>query len=402
MPRLTRALRNAALGALAAGLVGGTALYFGAPHPPRPPERVRDAAELDDYLARLVASGNPPGLSAAVVKDGRVAYERAFGLADGPRGVAATPDTAYHWWSMTKIPTAMAVLKLAEADKLGLDAPVTAYLPWFEVEYPSARSPVVTVRHLLTHSSGLPDTMPAMIGWIHHDEAPRDQTALAKEHLPSYKKLRFEPGSDAAYSNLNYVVLGAVIEQVTGRPYERYVVDEVLRPLGMAHTDFVYTPELAAHEAAGSLPVVHFYTPLLPFLLDARTLVRERRAGLFWLNRVYIDTTPPSGLIGSAREVTRLMLAYLEGGELDGKRALSAAAVRAMTYEGRVGDRGLGWAVGEESGRPYLQHPGGGPGFATVMRLYPEERLGVVVLANGTDLDYDGLAGLLASLQWSR
>ena len=107
MPRLTRALRNAALGALAAGLVGGTALYFGAPHPPRTPERVRDAAELDDYLARLVASGNPPGLSAAVVKDGRVAYERAFGLADGPRGVAATPDTAYHWWSMSKIPTAM-------------------------------------------------------------------------------------------------------------------------------------------------------------------------------------------------------------------------------------------------------------------------------------------------------
>jgi CubicO group peptidase (beta-lactamase class C family) len=301
VPRLTRVLWTAALGAAAVGLVGGTALYLAAPHPPRTPDRLRDAAELDGYLARLVASGNPPGLSAAVVKDGRVVYERAFGLGDGPRGVAATPDTVYHWWSMTKIPTAMAVMQLASADRLGLDAPVTAYLPWFEVEYPSARSTAVTVRHLLTHSSGLPDTMPSMIGWVHHDAAPRDQTALARRHLSAHRKLRFEPGSDAAYSNLNYIVLGALIEQVTGRPYERYVVDEVLRPLGMARTDFVYTPELAAHEAAGSLPVVHVYTPLLPFLLDARALVRERRGGLLWLNRVYVDANPPSGLIGPAR-----------------------------------------------------------------------------------------------------
>ena len=402
--RLRPVLRRVAVGGLGLGLGGAAALALAAPRPPRTPRRVGDLAALEAFLQRLVASGSPPGLSLAVVKDGRVAYDRAFGTADGPRGIAATPDTVYHWWSMTKIPTAIATLQLAAGDALRLDAPVADYLPWFDVRYPPPGGPparpAVTARHLLTHSSGLPDPMPAMIGWVHHDDAGRDQTALTRRRLPRYARLRFAPGSRAAYSNLNYMVLGAAIEAVSGLPYERYVRERVLRPLGMGRTDFAYTPPLAAHEAAGSLPVVHRYTPLLPLLLDARALVRERRGRLLWLRRVYPDAAPPSGLLGPAPDAARLLLAYLAGGALDGARVLSPEGVRAMTYEGRVGGRGLGWAVRRAGGRLHLQHPGGGPGFATLMRVYPEERLGVVVLANGTDLDYDGLADLLASLAW--
>ena len=394
------ALRRAGLGALAVGLAGGVVLSVAAPRPPRTPRRVRDVAELEAFLQRLVGSGNPPGLSVAVVKDGRLAYGRGFGTADGPHGVAATPETVYHWWSMTKIATAVAVLQLAERGQLGLDAPVAGYLPWFAVDQRSRSSPAITVRHLLNHSSGLPDPMPAMIGWVHYDDAGRDQTELAKQKLARYTHLRFAPGSNAAYSNLNYLLLGAVIEAVSGRTYERYLVEEVLQPLGMRRTEFVYSRALREHAAAGSLPVVHYYTPLLPFLLDARALVRERQGRLLWLRRVYLDATPSSGLIGSAADVARLMLAYLGGGELDGGRVLSGESVRRMTYEGHVGSHGLGWFVRRSGGRLHLQHPGGGPGFATIMRLYPEEGLGVVALANGTDLDYDGLADLLGSMHW--
>lgn len=268
------------------------------------------------------------------------------------------------------------------------------------MDVPSPSSPPITVRHLLNHSSGLPDTIPAIFGWVHHDDSSSDQTELAKRHLPQYKRLRFEPGTSSAYSNLNYLLLGGVIEAASGQSYERYVVEQVLPPIGMERTGFVYTPALAAREAAGSLPVAHLYTPLLPFLLDVGARVRERQGRLFWLQRVYLDTTPPLGLIGSAREAARLMLAYLGGGELDGTRLLSPESVRLMTHESRLGSRGIGWAVYQEQARLYLQHPDGDPGFATMMRLYPEERLGIVVLANGTDLDYDGLAGLLASMDW--
>jgi CubicO group peptidase (beta-lactamase class C family) len=396
----TRALRTVALGTLAAGAAFGSGLYLAMPHPPRTPRQVRTVAELQAFLEALVASGNPPGLSVVVVKDGAVAYERAFGMADGPRGLPATPDTVYHWWSMTKIPTAMAAMQLAERGTLRLDAPVVDYLPWFAVDARSPSSPKITIRHLLNHSSGLPNPMPAMIGWLHYDDAGRDQSALTRRRLPSYRRLRFEPGSDAAYSNLNYMVLGAVIEAASGMPYERYVVEQVLRPLGMQQTDFAYTPTLAAHEAAGSVPVVHYYTPLLPFLLDVRALVRERQDRLLWLRRLYLDATPPSGLIGSASDIGRLMRAYLDGGEMDGARVLTPEAVRQMNDDGHVGTRGLGWALGNSNGRLHLQHPGGGPGFATIMRVYPRERLGLSVLANGTDLDYNGLAELLASLEW--
>jgi len=107
-------------------LVSG--LYAFAPHPPPTPRRVKDIAEMESYLNRLVASGNPPGLSVVVVKDGMLVYNRAFGYADGPRGELATPNTVYHWWSMTKIPTAMAIMQLQEQGNLSLDDAVTQYL----------------------------------------------------------------------------------------------------------------------------------------------------------------------------------------------------------------------------------------------------------------------------------
>ena len=98
--------------------------------------------ELESYLDRLVSSGNPPGLSLVVVKDGNIVYNNAFGYADGPNRVKADTDTVYHWWSMTKIPTAIAIMQLREQGKLDLDDAVTEYLPWFDVTYPSETSPV--------------------------------------------------------------------------------------------------------------------------------------------------------------------------------------------------------------------------------------------------------------------
>jgi CubicO group peptidase (beta-lactamase class C family) len=200
---------------------------------------------------------------------------------------------------MTKIPTAVAVMQLQEQGKLTLDDEVTEILPWFEVKYPSGTSPAITVRHLLQHSSGLPDPIPAMIGWVHYTNTAYDQTEVLKKYMPEFNTLQFEPGTQAVYSNLNYMVLGAVIEAVSGQKYETYITEQILQPLGMSQTSFVYLPAMAEHEAAGTLPVVHMYTPLLPTLLDLDALVRERDGKLLWLNRFSIEATPSTGLIGS-------------------------------------------------------------------------------------------------------
>lgn len=366
----------------------GIGLYLLAPHPPRTPKRVATVAELESYLQTLTESDDPPGLSLAVVKDGELVYSGAFGLADGVNQINATPDTVYHWWSMTKMATAVSILQLHEQGKLHLDDPVTDYLPYFEVEYPSSDSPPITIRQLLNHSSGLPDSMPAMMGWIHVEDESYNQTELLKTQLPNFNRLKFAPGSDNAYSNLGYIVLGVIIENVTGERYESVVVEQVLRPLGMTQTDFIYTDDLSQHEAVGSHPMVHLFTPLLPFFVDMEMLVRERVGTRYWFNRFYIDATPPTGLIGPATDAAKLMLALQDGGGL-----LSADSIELMRTSG--GKRPLGWA---EFGDDWVQHRGGGPGFASIMRLYPNESLGIVIIANGTNLDSENLVELVAGL----
>jgi len=369
-----------------------------APKPPKTPEQVENVAELESHLNDLVDSETPPGLSVTVVKDGELVYSNGFGYADLPNGIKATPDTVYHWWSMTKVPTAVGILQLAEQGELDLDDPVIDHLPFFQVKYPSASSDVVTIRHLLSHTSGLPDLIPDMIGWVHTEDMTMNQTEILKANLPSFNELEFEPGADVAYTNQGYLVLGVVIEAVSGQSYESYILENVLQPLDMASTDYIYRDDMITHEAMGSHPLVHMFTPMLPFLLDMDAIVRERVGTQYWLERVYLDVTPSTGLVGSTSDAGKLMMDLLS----DEPQLISADSVTAMQPTGdQPGERPLGWAeFGEENGRFWVQHQGGGPGFATVMRLYPEEELGVVIMANNTSLDNSDLAELVANLDW--
>jgi D-alanyl-D-alanine carboxypeptidase len=346
--------------------------------------------ELESYLTGLVESGNPPGLTLIVVKDGKIIYEKGFGWADEPREIASTPETVYHWWSLTKIVTAIAVLQLQEQGKLQLEDSVTKYLPYFNVRYPSAYSKQVTIQQLLTHSSGLPDAGFRIIGWIHHDgESSVNQTALITKVLPDYSTLEFEPGEHAQYTNIGYMVLGAIIEEVTGQTYEDYIRKQILEPLAMQHSDFLYTKEMEPHEAAGSHPVFNVMTPLLPFV--AGSYIREISGKQVWLERVYNDQTPPTGLIGSASDAARLVAAYMNGGELDGRRILSSASIFRMTHDGhciRANDttknrcQGIGWQIYDRNGELTLRHSGGGPGFSTELQLCPDKKLGFVLFTN--------------------
>lgn len=151
-------------------LVVGAALL--GPGAPSPPATATDIAQIETYLHALTVYSTPPGLSLVVVQDGRVVYERGFGLADGPRRTVATAETAYGWWSMTKLVTAAAVLQLQDQGKLALDDPVTEYVPFFSPTYLTTRSRPVTIRHLLNHSAGVPNNVPAVVGWIHHADQP--------------------------------------------------------------------------------------------------------------------------------------------------------------------------------------------------------------------------------------
>lgn len=378
-------------------------LYIMLPKAPKPPEKINSVSELEDYLEQVVTAEHPPGLSVAVVKDGEVVYANGFGVADGPRNDIASKDTIYHWWSMTKIPTAVAVMQLHERGLLDIDDSISNYLPFFKVTYDGVEQTDISIRQVLNHTGGLSNAIPELITWLHMEgEPPVNQTELVIEKLPEYDELLFLPGEKSQYSNFGYMLLGALIEAVSGQTYEEYVIDHILLPLGMQNTNFVYSDSMAENEAVGSQHLIDMYTPFFP-IFKLNFLIRERVGMRFWFNRVYNDQTSPTGLIGPVTDIGLFMVAYLN----DRESILAPETILLMNTEletlAHPGDssQGLGWQAHlTADDRRYLTHSGGGLGFATIFRIYPEENLGIVVMGNDSTIDRETLAEVLANIEW--
>jgi D-alanyl-D-alanine carboxypeptidase len=409
----------AALTALALIAVTASAVAFVAPGSPSAPSEFGDSAELDEYMRSLVADGSPPSVNAVVIRDGRTVYSEAFGSAYEPAGIPATPETANRWWSVTKVATAVAVLRLVDQGRIDIDDPVERYLPSFQVE--GAGASPITVSELLNHSAGLPQNLPEVIGWMQLEGEPLpSQLALFEDRFEEYAELEREPGDLGVYSNIDYMVLGALIEQVSGQPYEEYVTDEVLRPLGMVSTDFTYTPEIRAHEGVGAHPVANPLTIFLPVLELPwpSSYIRSYDDANIWFNRFLTENTPPTGLIGPATEMARLGEMVLNEGRLDGERVLSTASAKAMLDEYRVPagpsperdevnadpdeiEHGVAWFVVDDGERRYYEHTGGGPGWTALLRIYPDEGMTIALMANGTSLPVVDIADAIAATPWS-
>ncbi len=182
------------------------------------PAHISSADELTAFLERLVATENPPGLSVAVVKDDELVYQRAFGFANGPAGIEATPKSIYRWWSLTKILTAIAIFQLHERGQLDIEDEVRQYLPFFQTTFRGDDAPTMRLRHLLNHSSGLPNLRLEVLRWMHPEDAEgRGANELIAENFERFSRLRASPGRRGRYSNFGYLLLGAVVEEVSVR-----------------------------------------------------------------------------------------------------------------------------------------------------------------------------------------
>jgi CubicO group peptidase (beta-lactamase class C family) len=384
-------------------IIAGFGLYILMPKTPKQLENIENVSELETYLEKVVAAEHPPGLSVAVVKDGQMVYANGFGAADGPRNVAASKNTVYHWWSMTKVPTAVAVMQLHERGLLNIDDPIENYLPFFKVTYDGVEQTGISILQVLNHSSGLSNGIPELITWLHSEgDPPVNQTALVIEKFPDYDELIFKPGEKSQYSNFGYIVLGALIETVSGQIYEDYVIDNILLPLGMQNTNYVYTGSMEAHEAVGSQHMIDMYTPFFP-IYKLNFIIRERIGPRYWFHRVYTDPTAPTGLIGSVTDMSLFMIAYLNRGDsfLQPETVSLMNDVIENLSPSNNYVQGLGWQAHlTTDSRSYLAHSGGGPGFATIFRVYPDENLGVVVMANDSTIDREILADVLAKVDW--
>ena len=354
------------------------------------------------FLEEKIPTETVPGLSVAVVKGGRIIWNRGFGFADLATSTPATPQTSYLWFSMTKIVTATAILQLVQRGDLDLDAPADEYFRGFKIV--SQPTPV-SVRHLLSHSSGLANPLP--LRWVYPAAGPVvDRRAFVSRLLGKHRKLRFVPGGRASYSNLGYLVLGEVISEVSGMRYEVYVREEILSPLGMKRTGFAYPEHADGGAATGYQPLWKPLTPLFRAALP-RGIVGPRLGRYVTFKPFYVKGPAYGGLVGSVDEAARFVLLHLNGGEVDGTRLLSAESIAEMqrvTPQGGKRDFGLGWfrAHAAEEQRPaFVEHLGGGAGFWNVMRIYPEVSLGVVMMGNTTSYDHESVLDAILKAEWA-
>jgi CubicO group peptidase (beta-lactamase class C family) len=350
--------------------------------------------------AEKVREHGVPGLSVAVVKGDRKVLAEGFGFSELITSTRATSQTRYLWFSMTKIATATAVMRLAEEQELDLDAPADEYYRGFKVV---SQSSPVTIRHLLNHSSGLANPVP--IRWVYPASGPvPDRRAFVERLLRKNRKLRSVPGERARYSNLGYLVLGEVISEVSGMGYEDYVREQILSPLGMCGTDFSY-PRTGGEVATGYQPLHPLLTPILRAAIPGG-VVGPRHGRFVAFNPFYVRGPAYGGLIGGVDDAARLVLLHLNGGQVGGTRLLSAESVAAMQRTAPRGgkrDFGLGWfrVSGARHKHPaFVEHLGGGAGFWNVMRLYPEMSLGVVIMGNTTRYDHESILDAAVRSAW--
>ncbi|HLN76841.1 MAG TPA: serine hydrolase domain-containing protein [Nocardioidaceae bacterium] len=342
----------------------------------------RLAASLRD-----VVGTSAPGV--VVVGPDGVRASSAIGRADLVTRAPMTDGVVMPWFSMTKIATATTAIRLVEREILALDAPLS--VPALELLRPGEWAERITLRHLLQHTAGLANPVP--VRWIH----PADRPGPAAEDflarlLRKHPKLRFEPGSRSSYTNLGALVVGAVVAHASGTPFESVVQREVLGPVGMSSTGFAFG---AGSAATGYHPRRGPMRRLLP-----RWVLGEPVDRWVGLRPFLLDGAPYGGLVGTAADAARFLQMHLADGQIDGTRVISvgsATEMRHVNTRGRRFDLGLGWFVparDRSADPPYVEHLGAGAGFFNVMRMYPTEQVGAVVMGNATKYDVDAVARL--------
>ncbi len=318
--------------------------------------------KVGEYMDALVRTGKFNG-SILIARDGKVLISRGYGMANFELDVPNTPQTKFRIGSMTKPFTAMAIMLLQERGKLSVQASVCKYLP----DCPAAWQPI-TIHHLLSHTSGI----------AKHDKAADYlKTAMlpmtVTQLIDSFKNKPpdFKPSERFDYNNNGYILLGYIIERVSGQSYETFLRENIFAPLKMMNSGYDEHDPIIKYRATG--------------------YVRE---GNNLLNALYIDQSQPysAGALYSTVEDLFLLDQALYSGKLLSQKSLDTM----LTPVG--GNYGYGWFINKQFNRRVLVHPGGLPGFTAILARYPDDKVLIVMLSNVENSQVIRASGDLAAI----
>ena len=310
------------------------------------------ADRIDDYIKTEMQKRRIPGLALAVVRNGTVVKMQGYGLANLDHDVPVTPDTVFELASVTKQFTAAAIMKLVEEGKLQLDDPILWHLPQGPATWKA-----MTVRHLLTHTAGLPG-LEENFKALWPGGLRLNYSTAQLFNAATKDPLSFPAGERFQYSDVGYFLLGMIIEHVSGRRYAEFLDERFFRPLGMTSTSVLDQWKIVKHRAAG-------YT-----ILDGQ-LVNIRRAA-------QAELASHSGVMSTVKDLVTWEAALAAG------RVVTPASLAQMwtpvhLTDGSTFPYGFGWSVDERRGHRWISHTGI---TGTEFSRFPDDKLTAIVLTN--------------------
>lgn len=335
------------------------------------------ADKVDDYVSTQMRQLHIPGLSLAIVRDGRVTKAQGYGFANLELKASAEKDTVYEIGSNTKQFTAAAIMMLVEQGKVRLEDPITKYFP----EAPETWRRI-TIQQLLTHTGGIQNHV-AVPHWldVFKTNLVFETTPQRDELLKMFFKLplEFKPGETWAYDNTGYYLLGIVIEKVSGKSYWQFLDERIFKPLGMNATRSTDPQPIVPNHASGyEWKKDHFENR--PILFPAIAF--------------------SAGSLLSTVEDMSKWDAALSTEKLLKKSSLDQMWTAAVTNDGADApfNYGFGWFIDSYHGHRLVQHSGGTPGFSSAIYRFIDDKLTIIILTNHNDMIVDELAIDLAGI----
>lgn len=315
-------------------------------------------SEIEPVVLREMEQSRTPGAAVAIVIGERVVYAKGFGVANVETNAPVTPDMLFRLGSTTKMFTAASVVLLAEQGKLALDEPIGKHVSGLH-----PRIGALTAHQLLTHTAGLTDE--SLMSGLH------DETALlASVRAIDGSWLFAEPGKIHSYSNPGYWLAGALAQEATGRPYADVLDAQIFSPAGMSRTTL--------------RPLVAMTYPLA-----LGHEVRDAKPAIIRPQADNAATWPAGQMFSNVTDLSRFVIALMHEGRLDGKQVIPAPVVQKLAA-GHVprpgGDEryGYGLMISHERGVRIVQHGGSRAGYGSTIRMAPDQKVAVIVLANRT------------------
>lgn len=342
--------------------------------------------KAESVLRAMIDDSDTPGLQYIIVNKDSTIFEYSGGFSDLEHKIKMTPEVTFNAFSVTKTFTALAVLQLEEEGKLNLDDLASKYLKFipYKTDF--------TISQLLNHTAGIPNPIP--INWIHlySERAKFNYSEFVQKVLKDNDEVDYEPGEKYSYSNIGYLLLGEVIQKVSGEEYVDYVMNKIIKKIQLNDNAYLgFEIQDTLNQARGYIKKWSFLNFGLNFIFDKSKYMDDSYCGWSQFKYFYLNGYSFGGLIGNARGLVKYLQLLLKDNTLITNEKKIKLFEDQKTKDGKIIDVCLSWFKGNLDGQIYYTHAGGGGGYYCEIRLYPQKKMASVIMLNRTGISDDRL-----------